>query len=186
MGQRYPFPNIPVQMVIADLGAVPPAELPPSCALRGYQAGDEPLWEDIQRASDPYNNIQRSLFYNEFGRDASILAKRQIYLSEYDEVIGTGTAWWAEHDPVVGRIHWVAIRPEQQGRGLGEVLVRQLCAILHEHDHRGAVLDTSAWRIPAINLYLKLGFVPRIEDREEAMAWVQVRPYLRYWPEHLA
>jgi GNAT superfamily N-acetyltransferase len=73
-----------------------------------------------------------------------------------------------------GRVHWMAILPEFQGRGLGKALLSTICHRLRELGHERAYLHTSAARIPAIKLYLKFGFEPMIRNAEERAVWKEV------------
>ena len=58
-----------------------------------------------------------------------------------------------------GRVHWVAIEPRFQGRGLAKPLLGAVMARL-AHVHRTAYLTTQTTSYRAINLYLDFGFVP--------------------------
>jgi len=77
-----------------------------------------------------------------------------------------GTLW--------GRVHWMAMLPEVQGRGLGKALLTAICQRLRELGHERAYLHTSAARLPAIRLYLKFGFEPVIRNDGEAAAWEKI------------
>jgi ribosomal protein S18 acetylase RimI-like enzyme len=76
-------------------------------------------------------------------------------------------------------VHWVAVVPGAQRRGLGSALVWQTCRRLAQLGHAGAFLTTGADNLPAINLYLRLGFTPHPRSDQERAAWrdilVQVR-----------
>ena len=73
-----------------------------------------------------------------------------------------------------GRVHWMAIRPEFQGRGLGRALLTVICRRLRELGHERAYLHTSAARLAAIRLYLGFGFEPVLRNAEEETVWKAV------------
>ena len=134
-------------------------------------------WVAIQRAADRYNTIDPSLFAREFGDDVDALQRRLSFLvGPSGEAIGTAAAWFGEaHRPnSFGRVHWVAIHPSHQGRGLAKGLLHHVCVALRELGHRRAYLTTSSARIAAITLYLRFGFVPEVIRSEEAVAWAAV------------
>jgi GNAT superfamily N-acetyltransferase len=76
-------------------------------------------------------------------------------------------------------VHWVAIVPEQQGRGLGKVLMTIVCHRLRELGHRRTYLTTSTARIPAINLYRHFDFVPLIRAPDDAAIWRELNRCLK-------
>ncbi len=166
--------NLHLVMQRGHLDAIPVHPLPAPFAVRWFQPGDELLWRSIQVAADPAAVITPDLFDRYFGTDRSLLVPRQCFLlAEQGEVIGTATAWFEEcwEGGNWGRIHWVAIRPPYQGRGLAKPLLTIVCQRLRELGHTRAFLRTEPWRLPAIQLYLSFGFVPWIRCAEEAAAW---------------
>lgn len=109
-----------------------------------------------------------------------ILKERQFYL--YDAVglpIGTATAWLKTYNNLLyGRVHWVAIVPSEQGKGLAKPLLSTVGRRLRDLKHDCAYLKTASVRIAAIGLYLKFGFVPDIRSEEDAKAWHKIREKL--------
>ena len=63
---------------------------------------------------------------------------------------GTTTAWYNEdyRGLPFGRVHWVAIVPEMQGRGLAKPIMSAVCHRLRELGHGRAYLTTTTVRIP--------------------------------------
>ena len=75
-----------------------------------------------------------------------------------------------------GYIHWVGINPAHAGKKLG-LLVSLQC--LHRFAERGcetAILETNTFRLPAIKVYLNLGFVPRLTKPEHIQRWEALKP----------
>jgi len=170
-----------VSMIRLDLDGIPDCALPDGHAIRWYRKGDEGTWVHIQQQADQYNTIAPQTFVREFGTDVSALAARQCYL--YDPTmlpIGTASAWYgdARRGATWGRVHWVAILPNMQGRGLSKPLLAVVCRRPRELGHTRTYLDTETPRIPAICLYLKFGFAPEIACDADAEAWRLVRPHL--------
>jgi GNAT superfamily N-acetyltransferase len=92
------------------------------------------------------------------------------------EVIGTGAAWFDDDfgGARIGRVHWVAILPEYQGRGLSKPLLSAICRRLRELGHGRAYLATASARSRAIQLYLRFGFVPLTRNEAERAIWDQI------------
>ena len=110
------------------------------------------------------------------------LRQRQCYLlAPTGEVVGTGTAWFNNNFEGArwGRVHWLAILPEFQGRGLAKPLMTSICRRLGELGHEQVYLSTSTARPVAIGLYLKFGFEPLIQSPEDAVVWREILPLRR-------
>ncbi len=175
--------NVALVMARADLKGIPRHAVPVGYGIRPYAPGDEQAWLEVQAAADRYNEITLELFRREFGADPALLGRRLFFLVDADgAAIGAAAAWFADEHrgKPVGRVHWVAIRPTNQRRGLAKPLMSHVCVRLRELGHERAFLTTSSARIPAIALYLRFGFVPAIERPEHAAAWTEL---LRYVPE---
>jgi GNAT superfamily N-acetyltransferase len=160
-----------------SLDDLPVPRLPPHFSLRWYQPGDEAHWVQIHLQADQINPITLPLFAEQFGSNAALLSQRQCYLLGQEALpIGTGTAWFKHdfEDGSWGRVHWLAILPAYQGRGLAKPLLSAICQRLRELGHPRAYLTTSSLRLPAIRLYQSFGFVPLIHSQAEAAAWKQL------------
>lgn len=181
----HSFGGEPFQIAMTrdHLREIPGHALPEGFTLKPYGPGASRHWREIHLEADPWNDFPEDRFGREFGADNDCLAERQIYLAPAGGApIGTATAWFDEESPLGdGRVHWVAIRPAWQGRGLAKPLLAWVCRRLAELGHKKAYLTTSTHRVAAIRLYEKFGFQghPRGE-REEAFwkAW-ETRPDVR-------
>jgi GNAT superfamily N-acetyltransferase len=175
-----------LRMVREDWAGLPETSLRDGYALRFYEPGDEESWLGIHRRADLFNTFPGDRFAAEFGSDAAVLRKRQLYLiSPAGEAVGTATAWWDENfrEGGWGLVHWVAIVPEEQGRGLAKPLLCAVCHRLQKLGHRGAGLRTASRRLPALRLYWKFGFRPAPVSRQEELEWERLRPELEAGPE---
>lgn len=153
-------PDVNIDMVREDLEGLPHFELPEPYSIRAYRPGDEKVWTRIQRAAEKIIEIAPDLHARQFGPDHEQLARRQLFLCDgAGWEVGTGTAWF--DDEKTGRVHWVAIVPGHQGKGLSRPLLAAVCGRLKELGHRRAVLTTSSTRGAALRLYSRFGFEPR-------------------------
>ena len=148
-------------MIREHLDDIPDFALPAGYSTRWYQPGDEKSWYRIHTLADKYTKVTPNLYKKEFGSDTQILAERQCFLLDSKRIIiGTATAWFDEHDEhSVGRIHWIALVPAEQSKGLAKPLLTVVCNRIKDLGHSKAYLTTQTMRIPAINLYLKFGFI---------------------------
>jgi GNAT superfamily N-acetyltransferase len=175
---------IGVSMIRETLDDLPLFDLPVPYTLRWYQPGDEVYWVEIHKAADPSHPYSLEKFVHEFEADRALLPLRQAYLCSGDgKPVGTTSAWFYQvEQKEFGLVHWVAIHPQHQGKGLANPLLSLICHRLRELGHTQAYLNTSTARIPAIGLYLKFGFVPhsRGDDAKALLAWSQVRQQLAH------
>ena len=147
--------------------------VPPGYALRPFQSRDVPIWAAIQTAADHYNVITDDLFQATFGSDPSLHHDRILIACDaHGTPVGTAAAWIGEGPRRgAGRLHWVAVLPTHQGRGLGRALVQQVLTRLAELGHSAAYLTTGAARLAAIHVYDACGFHARIATESDRAAW---------------
>jgi GNAT superfamily N-acetyltransferase len=173
--------NESLDLVRDSLAELPYYALPAGYAVRWFGPGDEALWVQVYGAAERYFEVTQELWRREFGHDIEALAERQFFLvDERREAIATATAWWDDDydGGAWGRVHWVAVVPERQGRGLAKPLMTVVCCRLRDLGHTRACLTTSTGRVRAVNLYRKFGFVPNIRSEEERAVWEALAPWL--------
>lgn len=143
--------------------AVPDVELPSGYTLVLYQPGDELAWAEIETSVLEFMDTEAALTYfqKEFAPHAEELRRRMLFVrDETGNKVATFTAWWNFTDgsrhPYM---HWVAVKPEVQGLGIGKALVAQ--GVQHMVELEGDVamyLSTQTWSHKAIRLYRWAGF----------------------------
>jgi GNAT superfamily N-acetyltransferase len=173
--------NISVRMERASLDGIPPATLPEGFRLRLYGPGDREAWVQLYAAAEPFIAITPELFDKEFNRNDVALSRRMLFLLDGNgRLVGTSTGWCDDvtNKAAPGRVHWVAIHPEYQGRKLAKPLLSRTLQLLRELGHPSAYLMTSTGRTPALALYLRHGFVPAIETPEQREGWAEVQSVL--------
>lgn len=177
-----PF-NPAVAMQRTHLDALPAPSLPSGFRLRAFASGDEARWLALQQASDTLSVFTPETFQLKFGADTTAHTARIRFLeTDAGEPVATAAAWFDDlyRRPDFGRVHWVAVHPGYQGRGLSTPLMLAILALLREQGHGAAYLTTGTARIAAINLYLKLGFTPWLRDDQERRLWEAIQPALKY------
>ena len=116
-------PNTPVTMIRRNLENIPQFELPPGITAHWYQPSDENHWVRIHELADTHNDVTLETFENQFGDDRNALKNRMLFWQDTEnKTLGTITAWYSNdfQGQRIARIHWVAIIPEFQGRGLAQ------------------------------------------------------------------
>jgi len=160
-------------VMVADRLPRAPNSVPQPYSMRPFAEGDVPAWTAIQTDADRYNEITSALFQAAFGVARDAHTERILIACDGAGVpIGTAAAWMGDGDhAAVGRLHWVAVIPEHQGRGLGRALVMQAITRLADLGHSTAYLTTSAARLRAIHLYDRCGFRPLVDTDSDRQTW---------------
>jgi GNAT superfamily N-acetyltransferase len=178
----YELPDVDVRMRHPNLGQITVFPLPDGYQLRAYRAGDVGTWLRIHWAADRLFFPTSATFMASMPGDDAHLAERTMFLVDpRGTEVGTVTAWDGPPGApqAEGQIHWVAIVTAAQGHGLSKPLVSAACAALRQRSYTSAFLKTNTRRIPAINVYLKLGFQPTPRDATELAAWHTIAPLLK-------
>lgn len=148
--------------------------------IRNYRRGEDKIWTGIQKAAEPFGQIDDDLFQREFERDLDALEDRSFFLiTNSGNEIGTVTSWWQPNWRNLdwGQIHWVAIHPDFHGRGLVKPMLSVAMKRLQQ-SHNRSFLRTSTGRIAAIKVYLDFGFFPDMEAENSQEAWQEVASLL--------
>ncbi|NMA09346.1 MAG: GNAT family N-acetyltransferase [Clostridiales bacterium] len=147
---------------------VPDYTLPEGYTIRAMEPGEEVLWSVA--CLDAFVPSVDPIWYAKH-MNRGVQTENVLLLFHGDECIGTATAQNLPDGPY---LHFVAIRSAYRGRGLS----RPLClAVLKRHaelGHHGCYLTTDDFRLPAIALYLKLGFEPVLWTDDAEERWEKV------------
>ena len=133
-----------------------PFALPEGFALHSHIEGQESVWEVI---------IEES-FGAKFSFDACIRngggykPEYVLYISKDGKDIATATAVEKEDFPGEGWFRMVGTRPSARGMGAGRMVLNACLHSLAARGYKSVVLSTDDGRIPALKLYLSLGFEP--------------------------
>ena len=176
------IPDISIRMQRVHLDEIPDAPLPDGLHFRYYQPGDREAWVALYDAAESIAEISCELFDKEFYGDEDALSKRMVFIyNDANDFVATSTAWYddQDHNDALGRVHWVAMHPDYQGRGLAKPLLSETLRALKTCGHSSAYLMTSTSRIPALSLYMRYGFEPQIRNEEDIVAWRTCMPALR-------
>jgi len=176
--------NIYLSMIRPDMRNLPDLPLPPGYTMRLYRTGDEPLWIDIVRSGEPFLDITDDMFQKEFAHDMPSVERGMYFLAEPGgREVGTTTIWPARNlkgDGLdYGRVHWVAIHPDFQGRGLCKPMLSFILKKMANCYER-SVLGTSSGRLRALKCYLDFGFLPDMTWDRAREGWSEVKSVLKH------
>lgn len=99
---------------------------------------------------------------------------RVIVVERNGRFLATASSRTVERFPGQGYLHWVGCLPEVRGTGLGRAVVLAVLEHFRGTGRCGSVLETQDERIPAIGLYLSLGYRPLVVHPGHAKRWADV------------
>jgi GNAT superfamily N-acetyltransferase len=161
------LPYIEVLMEKTDTAAFPQYALPEGYAFRLFEPGMEEEFAQLQYLVGGSNSIEsaREIFIREFSGELDVLRSRMLYVTAPGgECAGTACLWYGDH---LGknrpRVHWVAVHPSHQNKGLCKALLTRLFELYNTLGLEHSVyLTTQTWSYKAISVYIEYGFNPYI------------------------
>lgn len=168
-------PGLEFRMRLRDLTQLPPITLPTGYAIRTYQEGDAPAWCDIMNGQIGTGwTVER---FQEKMLHVPVFRPEGLFFAVKDDVpVASACAWWLpeRYGTDTGVLHMVAVHPDQHGQGLGKAISLAVIHYFNRIAMKDCILFTYTNRIPAIRLYLGLGFKPELETVETQAAWLDV------------
>jgi len=171
-----------IRMVRPNMDNIPQIALPDRFSMRPMRLDEIGLWTDIWRDAEPYFQIRDDTFMGVYGPDLPAVERRVFFVvDERGVAAGTISAWYDRDFKGAdsGQIHWVAVRPAFQNRGLAKGMITFAMNRLAEW-HRLAYLGTQSKRIGAIKLYLDFGFLPDMDADGAVEGWREVGKHLKH------
>ncbi|SCJ47294.1 putative acetyltransferase [uncultured Clostridium sp.] len=136
-------------------------DLPPKgFRFKTYAPGDEVHWAQIESSVGEFDTAKAAevYFMEHYAPRSEKLAQRLFFaLDAQGRYAGTCSAW-DDGENTRATLHWVAVRPEYQGKGIARALVARALYAFAQAGEAPVYLHTQTWSHGAIRLYRKLGF----------------------------
>jgi len=136
--------------------------LPDGYCIKVYTPGDEDKWAMIETSVGEFDTEAeaKNYFVQTFLPFLDEIERRCFFVIAPGGVYaGTCTAWFMLGEAgETGILHWLGVRPEYQGLGLGKALLLQTMRFFEEADTLPAYLHTQTWSHKAVGLYIDAGF----------------------------
>jgi len=162
-----------LRMSFTRFDELTPPQPPPGYGLRSYRPGDEDAWIAILSTGD-FGEWDRDRLDRMIAGDRAPLPLAGAYFATYDGR-PVGTACTFLHQADGAELGWVAVLPEHRGRGLGAVVCGAVLAFARDLGWERVFLLTEDFRLPAITMYLRLGFEPDMRDPTHPGRWEALR-----------
>lgn len=163
-----------------DLEGLPPLACPAGVTVRSMLPGDEAAWDRILGAAFGWEKPQGR--FDALMRPDKPFLPERVFFALVDGVpMASASAWHRAGDPgeTVGYLHYVGTQPGQVNRGLGTIVSLAALHKLRQEGRPWAMLNTDDFRIPAIFIYLRLGFRPLVTHESHRTRWPEIFRNLR-------
>jgi mycothiol synthase len=138
----------------------PPVRVPDGYALRTFRSEDARGYVELLRAAGFKDWTEENLGYwlGKVLPDAFFIVTAAGGEAPVATAMGSHNA--SERHPFGGELGWVATSPAHLGKGLGTAVCASVTARFLKAGYRRIYLKTDDFRLPAIKVYLRLGYVP--------------------------
>lgn len=163
-----------------DMKNLPPLVLPEGFALHSHVDGTEDAWEELIEAAFGTHYSFEKIIRNGGGYQPEYV----LYISKDGKDIATATAVEKADFPGEGWFRMVGTRPSARGQGAGRLVLIAALNSLAARGYESVVLSTDDHRLPAIALYLSLGFEPIFLHESHEERWKTVMEQLNIHKDH--
>jgi mycothiol synthase len=145
--------------------------VPSGYTLRMYRSGDEHAYVELMRKSGFETwNMERAR------RVFATMLADGLFFAVHDATGGLAATTAAQNMPTErypdgAELGWVGADPAHRGQGLGTLVCAAATNRLLRSPHPILYLQTDDFRLPAIHVYLKLGWVPFLYTPEVVGVW---------------
>ena len=155
-----------------DITELPPLLLPDGFTVFHHTegCGMEAVWEDIIESA-----FGTRFSFSFLLKAGDYHPSHILYLSENGRPIATASAVEHQSYPGEGWFRMVGVRSDARGKGAGRKIALAALYALRDRGYTSALLSTDDYRIPAISLYLSLGFRPLFTHESHKERWEAVR-----------
>lgn len=175
-GIDHTVPYIAVAMTREDGKNAPVYPLPEGYHFAPFVPEDEEKWVRLQFEVTHVQSLQqgKKIFRDEFLRAAEGIPCEQC--PGYEDVcqrtvqvkdtagnlVGVATLWMGDtFGEVWQRVHWVAVHPDHQGKGLAKCMMARMLQLYTELGCETPIYLTSQTKsYRAVRLYKQMGFIP--------------------------
>lgn len=153
-----------------DLEGLPRYELPEGYRFVFYEQGDRDAWIATLQSAKEFDTYEQGLeAWNRYyeGKDEELKTRMVFVVNEAEEKVATATAYYdicGRDKSGAGWLHWVAVRRDEQGKGLSKPMIAYVLDVMRSLGYTHAKIPTQTTTWLACKVYLDLGFVPVPEN----------------------
>jgi mycothiol synthase len=165
-------------MILSDLSNLPPVDLPEGCDCKTLESGLSEEFLRVLNRAYKRKEVKKN-FLQCLGKDPDFDPRNFILIRSGGKPLAVAVAGQRKgkgkfKGEKIGFLDNVGVDPDFRRQGLGRMI--SLLA-LHRHQERGfkyVILTSNDFRLPAIRLYLMLGFRPLCLHLGDRCRWKYV------------
>ena len=160
---RIRYYELMLRGAITDMPEIP---LPAGYHYELYRPGDRDAWIEIEKSAKEFGTYEQGLdaWKRYYAEHTDELPGRMVFVvNEAGEKVATATAFYdirGIDQSADGWLHWVAVRREDQGKGLSKPLISHVIQIMKALGQTHCKIPTQTTTWVAVKVYLDLGFRP--------------------------
>lgn len=160
-------------MELSGLSRLAEVSVPPGYLIRRFRAGDEAALADIfadgKLGLETIEAVQR-----EYIGHPAFRPERVFLLECQERVVGSAAMWTSAGDPKHAYLHMLAVLHAHRSKHLGWALTASSARQAYREGFDTQRLFTDDWRLPAIRLYLDMGYYPLYVDDTHRRRWSEL------------
>lgn len=143
------------------------SDIPNDYHIRNCKRDELNLWLefpfDNEEDKKSYKSFMEKYFKDVYGSNEDLFFEKCLFIcNENDTPIGTCFDWKAYNS--ITTIHWLKVKKEYEGQGIGRALISYVLNSINEKDFP-IFLNTQAGSFRAIKLYSDLGFILLTDEK---------------------
>lgn len=148
------------------LDDIKPLPLPAGYRFHMYAPGDREAWIAIEMSAKELTTYEKALAAWErcYAAHEGELPARMVFVENAaGEKVATATAYFdtsGRDTSGAGWLHWVAVRREDQGKGLSKPLISRTLQVMRGLGYTHIKIPTQTTTWVACKIYLDFGFTP--------------------------
>lgn len=180
-GIDHTVPYTAVVMVRENGNNIPVHILPEGYHFAPFTPADEEKWIQLQAEVTHVDSLQqgKQIFREEFlqaGEEIPCeecpgyadVVKRTVQVKDTaGNLVGAATLWMGDtFGEVWQRVHWVAVHPDHQGKGLAKCMIARMLQLYKELGCETPIyLTTQTKTYRAVRIYHQMGFAPYMGEK---------------------
>lgn len=180
-GIDHAVPYTAVVMIRENGSDYPEYSLPEGYHYATFTPADEENWIRLQAEVTHVESCAqgKQIFRQEFLRAGENVAcedcsgyaetvKRTVLVKDREgALVGAATLWTGDtFGEIWPRVHWVAVHPDHQGKGIAKCMLSRMLALYGELGHKTPIyLTTQTKTYRAVRIYKQMGFQPYLGEK---------------------